>query len=188
LAALEGHAGDTERLHQTGPQDQELLENLRQVAERRRIDQNNVVLRSARRHFKTVKVVYTRQAVSEPAPRRELAGGCVWNGTRPASNSLFFHCAFHLRRAAVRHGLTAGESRIRTIGPAKGPSAQIFQVPFIPAERCRGPREKRGSYRRHRRRRVRGRRRDKGSRDTDLPEPARHGPTRRAESQRTREN
>jgi len=48
----------------------ELLENLWQVAEHRRVDQNNVVLRSARRHFKTVKVVYTRQAVSEPTPRR----------------------------------------------------------------------------------------------------------------------
>src|SRR6516164_7555279 len=65
-----GHAGNAERLYQTGPQDQELLENLRQVAERRRIDQNNVLLRSAPRHFKTVTVVYTRQAVSEPAPRR----------------------------------------------------------------------------------------------------------------------
>ena len=65
-----GQAGDAKRLHQTGPQDQELLENLRQAAEHRRIDQNNVVLRSARRHFKTVKVVYTRQAVSEPTPRR----------------------------------------------------------------------------------------------------------------------
>ena len=52
----------------------ELLENLWQVAEHRRVDQNNVVLRSARRHFKTVKIVYTRQAASEPAP------GGNWQG------------------------------------------------------------------------------------------------------------
>jgi hypothetical protein len=47
----------------------------------------------------------------------------------------------------VRIGLSAGESRIRTIGFSKGPSApsQIFQVPFIPAERCPGPQEKRWS-------------------------------------------
>ena len=54
----------------------ELLENLWQVAEHRRVDQNNVVLRSARRHFKTVKVVYTRQAVSEPAPHYKGAALC----------------------------------------------------------------------------------------------------------------
>ena len=59
--------------------------------------------------------------------------------------------------------------------PRRRPSApsQILQVPFIPAERCRGPQEKRWSYRRLRKRRVRGRWRDKRSRDTDLPEPAR---------------
>ena len=61
------HAGDAERLHQMGPQNQELLENLRQVAEHRRIDQNNVLLRGARRYFKTVQVVDPKQTVSKPA-------------------------------------------------------------------------------------------------------------------------
>ena len=45
--------------------------------------------------------------------------------------------------------LTAGESRIRTMGPAKGPSAllQIFQVSFIPAGRCEVRRRNAGRIR-----------------------------------------
>jgi hypothetical protein len=78
------------------------------------------------------------------------------------------------KRIRERDRLPAGGSRIRTISSAKGPSApsQIFQVPLISAERCRGP-EKPWSYRRLRRRRVLGRWGDKRSRDTDLPESTR---------------
>jgi hypothetical protein len=52
------------------PDDEEMLENLRQVAERRRIDHDNIFVRGSRRHLKTVLVVHPRQAVSEPALRR----------------------------------------------------------------------------------------------------------------------
>ena len=45
-------------------------ENFRQVAERRNIDQNNVLLRGARRDLKTVQVVDPKQTVSKPAPWR----------------------------------------------------------------------------------------------------------------------
>src|SRR5215469_6863139 len=72
------------------PDDEEMLENLRQVAERRRIDHDDVFLRGSRRHLKTVQVVHPRQAVSEPALRRQLTGGCAWHGTKPASNLALF--------------------------------------------------------------------------------------------------
>src|SRR6516225_1333874 len=41
------HAGNAERLHQMRPDDEEMLENRRQVAERRRIDRDNVLLRGS---------------------------------------------------------------------------------------------------------------------------------------------